>query len=44
MIDADKLLDMIQVIEAGTAKKVTSDNITVYKVGTIIRIDIKEEK
>ena len=44
MVDANKLLDMIQAIEESTAKKVTSDNITVYKDGANIIIDIKEEK
>lgn len=40
-----KLADMISVLRDGTIKKVTSDNITAYKVGPdLIRIDIKEEK
>ena len=43
-LDADNLCDMIEIIHQGMAKKITNDNITVYKVGDIIRIDIKEEK
>lgn len=42
--DIQELAEMIKVVSSGVAKKVTKDNITVYKVGNIIRIDIKEKK
>ena len=43
-IDAERLLNLIDVVRKGVAKKVTDDNIMVYKVGDVIRIDIKEGK
>ena len=33
----------IQIIKEGLADKLTKDNVTVYKAGKIIRVDIKEE-
>ena len=44
-MEKDNLMDMIEIVKNGTCKKVTTDFITVYKVGqNLIRIDIKEEK
>lgn len=43
-INIQELTDMIDVVSKNIAKKVTKDNVTVYKVGNIIRIDVKEEK
>ena len=46
MSDMEKanLMDMIEIVKSGTCKKVTTDFITLYKVGDLIRIDIKEDK
>ena len=41
MIDAEWLNKAIATIKAGVADKLTKDNITVYRVVNIIRIDIK---
>lgn len=40
-IDTTWLKAAISTIEMGIADKLTKDNITVYKVANIIRIDIK---
>ena len=32
----------VETIKSGVADKLTKDNVTIYRVGTIIRIDIKE--
>lgn len=33
----------IETIQSGIADKLTKDNVTVYRVKNIIRIDVKEE-
>lgn len=40
-IDCEWLNKAISAIESGVADKLTKDNITVYRVVNIIRIDIK---
>ena len=40
-IDAEWLNKAIEVISSGIASRLTKDDVTVYKVGAIIRIDIK---
>lgn len=42
-MDTTWLVKAIETIEAGIADKLCKDNITVYRVKNIIRIDIKEE-
>lgn len=44
MIDDKALMELIQIVKDGMANRITKDNITVYRVGDMIRIDIKEEK
>lgn len=41
-MDMDWLKAAINVIKSGIADKLTKDNITIYRVKNIIRIDIKE--
>jgi len=41
MIDTEWLNKAIATIQAGIADKLTKDNITVYRVVKIIRVDIK---
>lgn len=43
MINTEWLQKAIKTIEDGVADKLTKDNITVYRVKNIIRIDIKED-
>ena len=43
MIDTNWLLDALDAIKNGLADKLCKDNITVYRVKNVIRIDIKEE-
>lgn len=43
MIDTEWLKKAIKTINDGIADKLTKDNITVYRVKNIIRIDIKED-
>ena len=42
MIDTNWLKDAVEAIASGLADKLSKDNITVYRVKNIIRIDIKE--
>lgn len=42
-MDMKWLQKAIETIKEGIADKLTKDNITVYRVKNIIRIDIKEE-
>ena len=42
-IDTDWLSKAIETIQNNIADKLTKDNVTVYRVKNIIRIDIKEE-
>lgn len=42
-MDMNWLQKAIETIKNGIADKLTKDNITVYRVKNIIRIDIKEE-
>lgn len=43
-IDVQELKEMIQVVANNGARKIVKDNITIYKIGNIIRIDIEVEK
>lgn len=40
-IDWNKIQKAIDVIESGVCDRCDIDNVTVYKCGTIIRIDVK---
>ena len=42
MIDAKWIEEAVAIIEKGIADKLTMGNVTAYRCGTIIRIDIKE--
>ena len=42
-IDTDWLAEAVTLISKGVADKLTKENITVYRVKNIIRIDIKED-
>lgn len=42
-IDTDWLAEAVDIISKGVADKLTKDNITVYRVKNIIRVDIKED-
>lgn len=42
-IDTNWLTEAVSIIYKGMADKLTKDNITVYRVKNIIRVDIKEE-
>lgn len=42
-MDMNWLQEAIGVIKSGIADKLTKDNVTVYRVKNIIRVDIKEE-
>ena len=44
MIDATWLLKAIETIRSGIADKLQKDNITVYRVKNIIRVDVKERE
>ena len=44
MIDATWLLKAIETIHSGIADKLQKDNITVYRVKNIIRVDVKESE
>lgn len=44
MIDGAVIAELVQIVHDGMANRITKDNITVYKVADMIRIDIKEEK
>lgn len=44
MMNTEWLIKAIETIKAGIADKLTKDNITVYRVKNIIRIDIKVEE
>lgn len=41
MIDTEWLKQALTVITNGTAEKLCKDNVTVYRCGCIIRVDIK---
>lgn len=43
MIDTEWLQKALETIRNGICDKLAKDNITVYRVKNIIRIDIKEE-
>lgn len=42
-VETNWINDAIETIHTGVADKLTKDNVTVYRVKNIIRIDIKEE-
>lgn len=42
-MDTKWLQSAIETIKAGIADKLTKDNVTIYRVKNIIRIDIKED-
>lgn len=42
-IDTNWLADAVALISKGVADKLTKENITVYRVKNIIRVDIKED-
>ena len=44
MIDEAWLLKAIETIHSGIADKLQKDNITIYRVKNIIRIDVKESE
>ena len=44
MVDDNVIEQLVQIVQDGLANRITEDNITVYKVADMIRIDIKEEK
>ena len=44
MFDATWLLKAIETIHSGIADKLQKDNVIVYKVKNIIRIDVKESE
>ena len=44
MLDTNWLNTALETISNGICDKLTKDNITIYRVKNIIRIDIKEEK
>lgn len=41
-MDTEWILKAVETIKSGIADKLTKDNITIYRVENIIRIDIKE--
>lgn len=41
MLNAEWIVKAVQAITDGLATRLEKDNVTVYKCGTIIRIDIK---
>ena len=44
-ISADWIAQAVAIIEAGIARKLEKDNVTVYAIGdTVIRIDIKRRR
>lgn len=43
-MDVKWLEKAIETIKSGVADKLCKDNVTVYRVKNIIRVDIKEEK
>lgn len=44
MIDTEWLTKAIETVKSRVADKLSKDNITIYRVRDVIRIDIKEEK
>lgn len=44
MIDIVWLMDALDVIKKGLADKLNKDNVTIYKVKNVIRVDIKEKE
>lgn len=43
MIDMKWLQKAINTVKSGIANRLSKDNVTIYRVGNIIRIDIKED-
>ena len=43
MIDAEWIAKAVEAIQSGLCDKLTKDNIIVYRVVNIIRIDIKDK-
>lgn len=41
-MNTEWILKAVETIKSGVADKLTKDNVTICRVGTIIRIDIKE--
>jgi hypothetical protein len=39
---AEWIIEAIKIIKSGVASKLEKDNVTIYKCGKIIRVDIKE--
>lgn len=44
MLDAEWIVKAVELIREGVASRVEKDGVIVYRCGTIIRVDIKEEK
>lgn len=44
MIDVVWLIDALEAINKGLADKLNKDNVTIYKVKNVIRVDIKEKE
>ena len=44
MLDAEWIVKAVELIREGVASRLEKGGVVVYKCGTIIRIDIKEEK
>lgn len=42
-MDAEWIIKAVDLIKSGVVDKLSKDNVTVYRVKNIIRIDIKEE-
>ena len=42
MMDMEWMKKAIETIKSGIADKLTKDNVTIYRVKNIVRIDIKE--
>lgn len=42
MIDANWVVQAVEIIKQGIADRLDKDDITIYRCGKIIRIDIKE--
>ena len=43
MIDTEWLAQAVEVVQKGLCSRLEKDNITVYRCGKIIRVDIKEK-
>lgn len=42
MIDANWVVQAVEIIKQGIADRLDKDSVTIYRCGKIIRIDIKE--